>query len=232
VANNPVKFIDPDGKDWLINYVDKQGKPQEFVFNGGATALPDNQFVRDFVNAYNYNVGNGGGDALRSIAENHNLLVDVQETKFQSTTQQSSSRPNSGDYNVLEWNPSMGLETTSGNILSPATILDHEGSHVLEYALKGKVKYNTLVDAVNSKYDTKEEQRVIEGSEQKTARANGEIKYPQITRNNHKGLPVITKSPTSNQINRAKTYKNLKNMNAEGTFSDGFGSADTEKYKP
>jgi len=231
-ANNPVKFIDPDGKDWLINYVDKQGKQQEFVFNGGATVLPDNQFVRDFVNAYNYNVGNGGGQALQSIAENHNLLIDVQETKFQSTTQQSSSMPNSGNYNVLEWNPSMGLETTSGNILSPATILDHEAGHILEYALKGKIKYNILVDAVDAKYDTKEEGRVIEGTEQRTARGNGEVKYPQVTRNNHKGLPVMTKSPTSNKIDRTKTYKFLRTMNATGTFSDGFGAEDTEKYKP
>jgi len=36
------------------------------MFNGTQTSLPDNQFVKDFVSAYNYNVNNGGGDKMKT----------------------------------------------------------------------------------------------------------------------------------------------------------------------
>ncbi|SHI64887.1 DUF6443 domain-containing protein [Flavobacterium terrae] len=228
--DNPMRFVDPDGMqadDWRINYVDKNGKQQEFIFNGGQTALPDNQFVRDFVDAYRYNVGNGGGDGLRSVAENPNLMVDVQQTDGVSFTDQPSLAPNSGDYNVVNWNPNMGLETTSGNILSPATVLDHEGDHAGKYAAEGKVKMNLRLEKEDAKYDNKEEKRVVTGSEQRTARANGEIAGPEVTRNNHQGLPVITSSPTSTKVNASKTVQFNQKMADQGIFYN----PSFEKYK-
>lgn len=54
-----------------------------------------------------------------------------------------------------------------------------------------------------------EEKRVITGSEQKTALANGEIKRGQVTRTNHKGYTVFTIGPTSNIIDgHATKYYN------------------------
>ncbi len=228
--NNPIYFIDPDGmapNDWRINYVDKQGKSQEFIFNGGATALPDNQFVRDFVNAYNYNVNNGGGQAMKEIAENSSLMVDVQETNGLTFTDQPSSAANSGDYNVVNWNPKMGLETTNGNILSPATMADHEAGHALKYAKDGKMASNKLLESPDKSYDNKGEKAVITGTEQKTAIANGEISYPEVTRNDHKGLPVITTSPISTNINASKTVKFNQNLNSQNLYSP----ISYEKYK-
>ena len=46
-------------------------------------------------------------------------------------------------------------------------------------------------------YDNKEEQRVIEGSEQKTAKALGEIKEGEVTRKDHRDILIETVSPTS-----------------------------------
>ena len=40
------------------------------------------------------------------------------------------------------------------------------------------------------------QRRVITGSEQKTARANGEINQKQVTRRNHGGKSVITEGVT------------------------------------
>ena len=228
--NNPMRFTDPDGmapSDWLIHYQDKNGKQQEFRFNGGATVLPDNQFVKDFVTAYRYNVGNGGGDGLRSVAENPNLLVDVQQTDGASVTDQPSLSRNSGDYNIIKWNPTLGLETTNGHILSPATVLDHEADHAGKYAAEGKIKMNLRLDSEDVKYDNKEEKRVVTGSEQRTARANGEITGSQITRDNHQGLPVVTSSPTSTKVNAAKTVEFNQKLANDGIFY----TPSFEKYK-
>ncbi|MEO8517505.1 MAG: RHS repeat-associated core domain-containing protein [Flavobacterium sp.] len=228
--NNPIHFIDPDGMqadDWRINYTDKNGKQQEFVFNGGATVLPDNQFVKDFVAAYRYDVGNGGGDGLRSVAENPALMIDVQETSEPSFTDQPSSSPGSGDYNVLNWNPKMGLETTNGTVMSPATVLDHEADHAGKYAAAGKGSMNGRVETPDKKYDNKEEKRVITGSEQRTARANGEIAPSGVTRTDHKGLPVITTSPTSNKVDAAKTVKFNDKLNSQGLYP----TPSADKYK-
>ncbi|HFG0566892.1 TPA: M91 family zinc metallopeptidase, partial [Flavobacterium psychrophilum] len=219
--NNPMRYTDPDGMapdDWRINFTDKNGNQQQFVFNGGATALPDNQFVRDFVSAYRYDVGNGGGDGLRSVAENPALMIDVQQTSSPSFTDQPSSSPGSGDYNVVNWNPKMGLETTNGTIMSPATVLDHEADHAGKYAAAGKVSMNSRVETPDKKYDNKEEKRVITGSEQRTARANGEVSAGRVTRTDHKGLPVITTSPTSNKVDAAKTVKFNDNLNSQGMY--------------
>ncbi|THD30378.1 MAG: RHS repeat-associated core domain-containing protein [Flavobacterium johnsoniae] len=231
--NNPVYFIDPDGMkavaggDWRINYVDKQGNNQEFIFNGGQTALPDNQFVRDFVNAYNYNVENGGGDSMKAIAENPNIMVDVEQTNGLTITDQPSLAAGSGDYNVVKWNPSLGLETTNGAILSPATLLDHEAGHALKYAKDGKVAANLQLETKDAKYDNKAEKSVIIGTEQKTARANGEIGMVGTTRNDHKGLPVVTTSPTSTKVNKSKTVQFNQQLNKSGFYSP----ISYEKYK-
>ena len=223
VANNPVKFIDPDGKDWLINYVDKQGKDQIFVFTGGATVLPDNQFVRDFVDAYNYTVGNGGGDAMKIIAETKSIVVNIQENRI------SKQESFGNNFNLVDWNPNSGLLTTNGFVLSPATILEHEADHALADAISPKSKFKLKI-ATDIMYDNKEEKRVISRGEQRTAKANGEIRGAQKTRENHKGLPVITVSPTSTKVDNKKTYKILMEQHSQGTFYPGFGIEDTEKY--
>lgn len=61
----------------------------------------------------------------------------------------------------------------------------------------------------DSQYQTKEERRVITGSEQKTSRANGETRSGQVTRRNHNGKTVITKGVTSNVIDRQK-HRNMR----------------------
>ncbi|MFC6095571.1 RHS repeat-associated core domain-containing protein [Flavobacterium qiangtangense] len=228
--NNPIYFVDSDGMqpdDWIIYYNDKLGNSQSFVFNGGHTALPDSQFVREFVEAYRYDVGNGGGDGLRSVAENPALMIDVQETSEASYTDQPSSFPNSGDYNVVKWNPRMGLETTNGFILSPATVLDHEADHAGKYAAAGKVSMNGRVETPDKKYDNKEEKRVITGSEQRTARANGEVPPGNVTRTDHKGLPVVTTSPTSTKVDADKTVKYNEKLNSQKLYP----TPSADKYK-
>jgi len=169
--NNPINLIDPDGResdDWRINYTDKNGKAQTFNYTGKETNLPDNQYVRDFVGAYQYNVGNGGGDSMKEIAENKNIIVDVRETGALSYADHSPNILKANSYNKVSWAPNVGLETTNGVVLSPATLLDHEADHALRFAKTP----GTIIregELHRKDYDNKEEQRVIQGSEQKNS---------------------------------------------------------------
>ena len=91
------------------------------------------------------------------------------------------------------------MKTTEGGFQSPATILNHEIDHGNDYLTSPK-DHNERNDAgitspgpgYDSQYDTKEERRVITGSEAETARSNGEA-----IRKDHKGTPYRTVSPTS-----------------------------------
>ena len=68
VANNPILIIDPDGKDFLIWYTDEKGKQQSFRFTGTNTeGAPKNEFVQQFLSAYNYTVENGGGEKMQEL---------------------------------------------------------------------------------------------------------------------------------------------------------------------
>lgn len=63
--------------------------------------------------------------------------------------------------------------------------------HAVDY-VKNPQQHNTRSQTYDAQYDTKEERRVITGSEAKTAKANGES-----TRSKHAGTPYKTITPTS-----------------------------------
>lgn len=87
--------------------------------------------------------------------------------------------------------PDIGNRTTEGGLQSPATSLEHEMDHAVDY-VKNPQQHNTRSQTYDAQYDTKEERRVITGSEAKTAKANGES-----TRSKHAGTPYRTITPTS-----------------------------------
>lgn len=108
----------------------------------------------------------------------------------------------------VSWNPELGLETANNIVLSPASALDHELDHALQAQVhNSKFKKDNVTFDKN--YDNLEEKRVITGSEQKTALANGEIKKGQITRSeHHDGTPVIVKGGVSStKIDKVRTYE-------------------------
>ena len=102
------------------------------------------------------------------------------------------------DSPVIIWSPTNGLSVDGDNVLSPATNLDHEAEHQLQ-RVRNTAQYNKDRKTTDKNYDNKEEKRVIQGREQKVARALGEIRKGQVTRRNHSGLNVTTPGPTSNK---------------------------------
>lgn len=93
-----------------------------------------------------------------------------------------------------------------------AEIANHEADHV--YDDLTNTKAHSSRRAIKDKdYTNQEEKRVITGSEQLSAFANGEIKRGQVTRTNHRGKTVLTVGATSNIIDDyATTYYEKKNI--------------------
>lgn len=107
----------------------------------------------------------------------------------------------------IYWKSNWGSQRDNGVINSPATVFDHEADHALEHKTNAQEYEKNRVLNSDPQYDSKEERRVITGSEQRTSRANGEIRSGQVTRRNHNGKTVITRGVTSNVIDRQKTQE-------------------------
>lgn len=193
-ANNPIKFVDSDGRDIKIWYKDGNGQSRSYVYSGGAVTV-NNTFVSQVVAAYRYNKRNTGGDNPMTKAVEGNDLLNIMQTDGPNGYRSA--------FKTIDWNPELGLETET-TVLSPATSVDHEFDHGID-DITSPDKHAERVSTPDNQYDTKEERRVITGSEQTTARANGETKGNLPTRKNHRGRHVITTGVTSSVIDPTKT---------------------------
>lgn len=173
--NSPIKFIDVDGNDIYIWYpstnTNGQATQSCFKFNGSnGSSAPNNYFVQNVIEAYNYNVQNGGGDNLKEAATNPDLQITL------TTDDGNENRSSNG---LVYWNPYLAMETTNGLFLSPATNLEHEFDHAVDEA-KHPIAHENRRHQGDKQYDNKEERRVITGSEKKTAFKNKEIKSSEV----------------------------------------------------
>ena len=210
--NNPVNFVDPDGRDVVIHYKNSRGGSQQYVYRGEDRGKHPARFVNQFLDAYRYNTSNGGGDVLRAVATNPNITIPLYEAEYNSKFA----------YGHVWWNPNLGLETTTGNVLSPATILEHEMDHAASYYQDKEAHYDRTRPGSDAKYGNLEESRVIRGSESKTARVNGEIRSGVYTRSDHKGSHVIvTGGPTSTDVHREKSKQFQQELYGK-TFDAGW----------
>ena len=176
-ANNPIKYIDPDGN--LI------------VFAKGVS----DSFRNNFAKAVRYLNSHGCGGMLKALNDSKNTYY----------ISESADGNNSFDYKkrVISWSSQNGLKTTEEKYLSPTTLLNHEIDHALEYD-KSPNSYIKNIKLYNDShpdnlYNSPEEKRVITGSEQKTAKALGEIRDNEVTRIEHGGKHVQMKSTISNK---------------------------------
>ena len=191
-GDDPVNEVDPDGKDIYIVYTDKNGHDWAFRFSGfqgrKSITIPNNQFVKDFMQAYLYNGKNGGGK---------NTIRAATNPKYKIYLRQSSASRNHYDNSYNEktvfWMPRKGLVTSNGGKQSAATVLEHEMSHAVSDSYNHK-DFDDRSNTKDKQYDDKEERRVIRYEESETAKANHEsVRY------DHKGEHYRTNSPTSTE---------------------------------
>ena len=196
-AGNPIRYVDPDGRVIYIAYQDNNNRTRWFKFTGfhGKTKIdiPNNKFVKDVVESYVYNCKNGGGDMMKKAIYSKKAIY-IQDSRLETFDQSSCFQYDSSvDYDsqpTIFWNPNEGTITSEGGFQSPATCLEHEMDHAIDYVSNPKA-HKQRSQISDDKYDTKEERRVTTGSEARQAKFNNESR-----RYNHRGRSYKTKDPT------------------------------------
>jgi|GEM_PF-2029463 len=227
-ANNPLFYTDPTGKYIVIHYYDDDNGDQTFIFDGtNGSEAPDNAFVQAFMAAYNYATSNGEGTALLEAATNSDLSINLGAAVGDSYAK--------GDW--VFWNPTQGI-TDGGNapVISPAIMLEHEMDHSVDRMLNPDSHAQNQADKSSMPHARNmEEQRVMEGTEQRTARSVGEIGAGQRTRANYfSAHPVMTTGSTSTIIDRRASYmywKNRYNQRKRQGLSTAWEEANMKRYK-
>ena len=113
----------------------------------------------------------------------------------------------------IVWNSYEGAISDRNIVVSPSTIFAHEADHAISYLTDARAHSDRKNRLRDDSYDNDEEYRVITGSEQLMARANGEITGNQVTRNSHRHNRVITIGVTSNVVDENATRYYKKHVN-------------------
>ncbi len=189
-TNNPILYNDPNG--------------DIIVFDKSTTT----QFRKDFIQAATHLVKHGQVKEIAQLYYSPKVYV-IKET-VRDVSRFIPDRKSANGGGTVEWNPLIGVKTNNDKKLSPTTVLNHEFDHAAEWDKNSKgMDKNSRKDNKNP-YEDKEEQRVITGSEQRTAKALGEIKEGEVTRKDHGAKGVIdTDSPTSTEGTERKITENI-----------------------
>ena len=167
--NNPIKFIDPDGR--IV------------VFAPGVS----DQFKSDFAAAVLFMNAHDTSGMLAQLHKSETIyyIAESQRTYYSPST------------NTIYWNSRGGVLTNEGHRLSPATAINHEFDHTLQHDQNPEQFYNDVNNTNSGNYTHKEEERVTTGSEQRTALRHGEIQKGQVTRLDSSGSMYLTAGPTT-----------------------------------
>lgn len=221
INNNPILYVDPDGKTYRIHYEVKNSETGETTlhhvdFDGVSAKNNDgtdyvmgrNQFVDDVINSYNYIVDNDADvdDVLKTIASDKNNVVDV---KFDKTTKYVTGEKK------LQYNPLEGLDvinTDGEGIQSPAIGFYHESYHAyIEFYYPEDERKNLNISDGSS--NVPKEENLIIGKEKEVIDHLNKTGKDEHYREDHgfNQKEQYTEGPTSTTpVKKKEGKKNLK----------------------
>jgi RHS repeat-associated protein len=188
VSNSPMLFVDPNGEEIIIHYVDANGSPKSVKYTPGIKPAVANEFVQQVHEAVSYVMKNDDHKVFQTIASDLSKVNIVQTTKFDGSANQTEYNKNgSFSYNTnsgnlvestvnatVSWNPASMLAFSDGGAVAASTILLHEADHARGYlAIATMTEYEDWLESKESlpegstdgRYHNLEEKRVIRGAE-------------------------------------------------------------------
>lgn len=190
-----------------------------YDYKYGAQYTGANKYVQAFHKAANYLIKNGAGGNLKAL-EAKKEKVWVRNDMYDENVGPAFY----ADQMSITWNSTEGLDTDGNGDLTPTAILDHEMAHALGF-INSPEEYIKRLVPDGSDYDNAEEKRVINGSEQNTAKKLGLIKKNETTRKNHRGSlyqtgGVNTNKRKANEIEEVTITVKRKTKTTRGSESD------------
>ncbi|MDR1847275.1 MAG: RHS repeat-associated core domain-containing protein [Bacteroidales bacterium] len=204
-ANNPLKYIDPNGMDIWIHYYNGT-KKTAFNYTQNRNNLPDNQFVQEVVNSLNKaSEHNASADKINYFhSQDKNNIIITESSNTQLTSVKDKDEAN---YGIVEFNPQMGFKGGSKkkgfNITSPFILLFHEIGHLKDY-YDSPEDYNNRCNSVNFIWGDDEEKFNIQNNEHPlidffNEQLPQEQQYYKRSTYNRDAKKVKTENSTSNK---------------------------------
>jgi hypothetical protein len=208
VSNNPMFFVDPDGKYIKIHYKDENGNDKYLLWNPGMKPPNNNKVLNDVMTSLETIMKYDKSKTVQQISEHPQIVVINASYDFKKTkTTYKEDEKNISKVNVF-YNPHLALENfdeeNGGH--SPTTALFHELVHSLRdiktntYSKVQDFKHDNNKDGSEPDYDTPEEKRVItkfENAYLKNYNKSHKDKIQTLRWNHNKGNTIRVKAPNS-----------------------------------
>ena len=203
VANNPLKYSDPDGNRIVI------------------ASKSSVSFKNDVRRAFRYLKKSPTGSRLIGTLEQSSRIIRIEETRDLSGVEFSP------DDLTVTWHPRSALKVKNGGRQTPALGLAHELGHAEKRIRNAREEDRDFEQKLRNGYHNLAEKKIIRGVEYKIAKELNEA-----TRTDHEGSEYLATSPTSTQpfSSRAKR-SNRKNLQPRQTTRPGARTTSTKKKK-
>jgi RHS repeat-associated protein len=178
MGNNPIYFIDVDGRRILIHYKTADNKNAYFEYKPGIKPV-DNNFVRlavatlDHLRLHDEGFGNSAKSMIDQFAYSRGLEVNIKESNTSAEIEISGNQAN------VSWSPFVGsvlVDNTKqefGGAHSPMILLIHEFGHFADALNNSNFTEEAKIE-IESPFYFVTEQRVIEGIESSVAEFFGQ----------------------------------------------------------
>lgn len=158
-ANNPIVFVDPNGKEIIIYY----GNNQTYTY-GSKEPIPNNEFVQQTVNTLNGMVSGKADpyEVVKTLSEDRGFKWVIDQTDVNAGGNVNTVPFPESNGAITGWDHTAGIKSSGGK-QSPATQLRHEAGHAYIAYRLSLIFRHAVAEQKNAKTDV-EKQGILDKS--------------------------------------------------------------------